>query len=409
MTAKQPPVTDWLTDFDHASREYAQNAPRVWEEIRSSGCPVAHTERYGGAWLPTTYADVKAIAYDTEHFTSRAVVVSNARPGPDDLPAPIGGAPPITDPPFHQDARRILLPAFAPKKIAALEDRARALCNELLDELGDADVFDAATAYAAHIPPSIIAQMLGFPDEDREYFLEIVAKILEEIDVPAEERRDGGLELDGYFDRQIADHIENPRDDLTSHLLNAELFGDKLDMRIVRGTMVLILVAGIDTTWSGIGASIYHLASHPEDLARLVAEPELIDTAVEEFLRAYAPVTMARMVAKPVEISGCPMNVDDWVLLPFPSANLDPAQFEDPNTVKIDRLENRHSAFGLGIHRCVGSNLARLEMKVAIEEFVKRYPKFELADADNVMWSGGQVRGPREMGIRVLERGEVSA
>ena len=166
--------------------------------------------------------------------------------------------------------------------------------------------------------------------------------------------------------------------------------------------MVLILVAGIDTTWSAIGSAMWHLAHNPEDLARLVNEPDLMPVAIEEFLRFYAPVTMARLVKHDMEYLGCPMKEDDWILLGFPAANRDPVAFKDADQFIIDRAENRHVAFGLGIHRCAGSNLARLEMRVAIEEFIARYPRFELADPEAVTWAPGQIRGPRHLPIRIL-------
>ena len=166
--------------------------------------------------------------------------------------------------------------------------------------------------------------------------------------------------------------------------------------------MVLLMVAGIDTTWSAIGASLWHLAQHPDDRRRLASDPSLIPTAVEEFLRAYAPVTMARMVAKDFELEGCPLKKDDWVLLPFPAANRDPGVFPDADRVIIDRAENRHAAFGLGIHRCIGSNLARMELRIALEEWIARYPDFELVDPDAVTWSAGQVRGPRTLPVTIL-------
>jgi cytochrome P450 len=174
-------------------------------------------------------------------------------------------------------------------------------------------------------------------------------------------------------------------------------------MEHVFGTMLLILVAGIDTTWSAIGSAIWHLAHNPEDLERLVNEPDLMPVAIEEFLRFYAPVTMARLVKHDMEYLGCPMKEDDWILLGFPAANRDPVAFKDADQFIIDRAENRHVAFGLGIHRCAGSNLARLELRVAIEEFIKRYPRFELADASAVTWAPGQIRGPRNLPIRVLQ------
>jgi hypothetical protein len=124
--------------------------------------------------------------------------------------------------------------------------------------------------------------------------------------------------------------------------------------------------------------------------------------AVEEFLRFYAPVTMARLVNEDFEFYGCPMKKDDWVLLGFPAANRDPEAFENADTFIIDREVNRHAAFGLGIHRCVGSNLARLELRIAIEEFIARFPTFELANSSDVTWAPGQVRGPRQIPIHVL-------
>jgi hypothetical protein len=175
-----------------------------------------------------------------------------------------------------------------------------------------------------------------------------------------------------------------------------------LSLEHVRGTMVLTLVAGIDTTWSAIGSAIWHLAQHPEDLARLVKEPELLPVAIEEFLRYYAPVTMARLVKEDLDFHGCSMKKDDWVLVGFPAANRDPMVFKDADKFIIDRAVNRHAAFGLGIHRCVGSNLARMELRVAVEEFIQRYPQFELADPSGVTWAPGQVRGPRAIPLRVL-------
>jgi len=402
MTNK-PPVTDWEHDFDHTDPTYVADPYPIWDELREK-CPIAHSDRYGGTWLPVTHADVAAIAYDTDHFTSRSVVVSEIRPGDDDLPAPIGVAPPITsDPPFHMGARRLLLPAFGPKKIAEYEPFTRDLCRELLDAIDGKAEVDAAVEYAQHIPLRVIVKMLGFPQDDADLFRRFIHQVLEDVDMSAEERQELIMhgELDAYIDARVDEHLSEPRDDLTTFLLEAELDGNKLHPDHVRGTMVLLMIAGIDTTWSAIGASLWHLAQHADDRKRLATEPELMDTAVEEFLRAYAPVTMARLVAKDFQIDGCPMHEGDWVLLPFPAANRDPGVFPDADRVVIDRAENRHAAFGLGIHRCIGSNLARMELRVALEEWMARYPDFELFDSGAVTWSAGQVRGPRTIPVRI--------
>jgi cytochrome P450 len=395
------PVVDFATDWDHTDPQWVNNPYPIWEDLRER-CPVAHTERYGGGWFPTTHDAVSRIANDTDHFTSRLVVVTKNKFPPNSPPAPVGPAPPITsDPPFHQIARRLLLPAFAPGPINALEPQIRALCNKHLDAQRGRDVIDAGSDYAQFIPPGVIAHMLGFPPEDDEKFREFVHLVLDLIDLEPEVRGPMFEPMAEYFTQQIEDHIANPRDDLTSFLLNVEVNGSKLAPEHVRGSMVLILVAGIDTTWSAIGSSIWHLATHPDDLARLVNEPDLMPLAVEEFLRFYAPVTMARLVREDYEFDGCPMKKDDWILLGFPAANRDPEAFDDADTFIIDRAVNRHAAFGLGIHRCVGSNLARLELRIALEEFTKRYKKFELDESSGVTWAPGQVRGPRHIPLRV--------
>jgi cytochrome P450 len=395
-----PPVEDWATDFDHTDDVWAADPYPIWSELRET-CPVAHSPRYGGVWLPTRHEDVAAIAYDTDTFTSRSILVTEFRP-PHEL-APRGIAPPISsDPPFHKSARRLLLPAFSPQAIEKLEPFTRTYCGDLIDAMRGRDIVDAAEEYAQHIPVRVIAHMLGFPEEDADRFRGFVKHVLEGVSLPMEERAEGMMVLFEYLRAQIQDHIDNPRDDLTTYFLNCELEGERLDEAHVGGTIALLLLAGIDTTWSAIGASLWHLAGTAGDRERLVNEPDLLPIAMEELLRAYAPVTMARLVREDVEWNGCPMKAEEWVLLPFPAANRDPQMFEDADKVILDREENRHSAFGLGIHRCAGSHLARMELRVALEVWLEAFPSFELADPDAVQWSGGQVRGPRKLPIRIV-------
>jgi cytochrome P450 len=397
--AEHPPVTDWIKDFDHTDDAWAADPFPIWDQLRSE-CPVAHSDRYGGVWLPTRHEDVAAVAYDTEHFTSRSIIVSEHRP-PDFL-APAGIAPPISsDPPYHMDARRMLLPIFSPQAVDKLEPSTRAYCQELIAAMEGKDVVDAAEEYAQHIPVRVIANMLGLPPEDGDQFRGFVHDILEGVARPLEERAEGFMALFEYLKHHIEDHIEHPRDDLITFLLESELHGQKLDPFQVARTIALLLIAGIDTTWSAIGASLWHLAKTPADRQRLVDEPSLLPVAMEELLRAYAPVTMARLVKEEVEIGGCPMKPEDWVLLSFPAANRDPEFFDRPDEVILDRSPNRHAAFGLGIHRCAGSHLARMELRVALEEWLAAFPVFALADPDAVRWSGGQVRGPRALPLRV--------
>jgi cytochrome P450 len=393
------PVADWATDFSHVEPEWAADPYPIQDDLRQR-CPIAHTGRFGGAWLPTRYEDVAAIAYDTERFSSRSIILSNFRP-PRDL-APIGGSPPISsDPPFHHDARKLLLPAFTKAAVQRQEQPTRAFCHSLIDGFAGQDVVDAAGDYAQHIPMRVISDMLGFTPEDGPQFRVFVEDLLEGINLPPDERIERVSRLFDYLLVQVHEHIDNPRDDLTTYLLDAELYGQKLSPDHVVGTMALLLIAGIDTTWSAIGASLWHLAKTPADRERLAAEPALLPTAMEEFLRAYAPVTMARLVKEDVHWHGVDMKADDWILLSFPAANRDPAQFDQAREVVIDRAVNRHAAFGLGIHRCVGSHLARMELRVALEVWLERIAGFTLPDPAAVTWSTGQIRGPRTLPLRI--------
>jgi hypothetical protein len=392
------PVADWATDFSHLEWEWSADPYPIQDDLRQH-CPIAHTERFGGGWLPTRYADVAAIAYDTERFSSRSIIMSNFRP-PREV-APVGGVPPISsDPPFHHEARKLLLPAFTKSEVGRQEPGTRALCHELIDALDGQSVVDAARDYAQHIPMRVIAAMLGFPAGDGPQFREFVENTLEGVNLPPDERVARMAGLFDYLLVQIHDHIDHPRQDLTSFLIDAEMNGVKLEPSHVAGTMALLLIAGIDTTWSAIGASLWHLAKTPADRERLLAEPGLLPTATEEFLRAYAPVTMARLVKRDMRWGGVDMKADDWVLLSFPAANRDPEQFDRAGQVVIDREVNRHAAFGLGIHRCVGSHLARMELRVALEVWLERIPRFTLDDPAAVTWSAGQIRGPRALPLR---------
>jgi cytochrome P450 len=395
------PVSDWTSDFSHLEPEWAADPYPIQDDLRRR-CPIARTDRFGGGWLPTRYEDVAAIAYDTERFSSRSIIMSNFRP-PRAL-APVGGSPPISsDPPFHHDARKLLLPVFTKTAVTRQEPRTRALCHSLIDAFDGQHVVDAARDYAQHIPVRVIAGMLGFPAEDGPQFREFVEDLLEGINLPPDERVARVSRLFDYLLVQVHDHIDDPRDDLTSYLINAELYGRRLDPSHVVGTMALLLIAGIDTTWSAIGASLWHLAKTPGDRQRLVAEPGLLPTATEEFLRTYAPVTMARLVKEDMHWRGSDMKADDWILLSFPAANRDPAQFDRADEVIIDREVNRHAAFGLGIHRCIGSHLARMELRTALDAWLQRIPEFTLEDPAAVTWSAGQIRGPRTLPLRIRQ------
>jgi cytochrome P450 len=386
------PVTDWVHDFDHTDPRWTEDPFPIWDELRAAS-PVVHTQRFLGCYMPTTYDAVREIAQDTEHFSSRRVIVRDVRP------EVTSAAPPITsDPPDHKPAKQLLLPPFTPDAMKKLEPRVRAICNELIDGFIEDGRCDAAARYTKHIPVRAIAHLLGIPESDSDRFIKWIHEILElGIKDDATMMR-AVQEMTGYFVGHLEARKRNPTDDLISTLMRAkDRNGEPLSDLHVLGSLRLLLIAGIDTSWSAIGASLWHLARTPSDRARLIAEPALMPTAIEELLRAFAPVTMAREVVKETVVSGCPVKPGNMVLLSFPAANRDPRMFPDADKVVIDRQENRHAAFGLGIHRCVGAHLARLEMTLAIEEWLKRIPEFRLDPAGLVSWSEGTVRGPRQL------------
>lgn len=394
-------MKDWLNDFDHADPDYNRDLHEIWRDMRAR-CPIAHSPRYGGLWLPLTEELVRQIAYDTRHFSNHGAVVGHVEGSE---PRPVGSAPPITsDPPYHGPAKRLLLPAFAPKRIEAKEDEIRAVCRECLDAVADrrpGDEIDGAVEYAQHIPVRVMSRMLGVPRSDEDLMREFVHALIEGVDRPEAEQRADRLRVDAYLDQLIDAHRQEPRGSIIDDLLAARVEGEPIEPRHVRGMVLLLLMAGIDTTWSAIGSGLWHFATHPEDLARIQCEPELWPTAIEELLRAYAPVTMGRRVVEDVEVAGRTLKKGEWVLLPFPAANRDPQAFPDADKVMLDREVNRHAAFGLGIHRCIGSNLARLELQVALQEFIARVPEFHLANPEQVRWSAGQIRGPRALPLTI--------
>lgn len=390
MSAR-PTVRDWATDFDHLDPNWVNDPFPIWDEMRKT-CPIAHTERFMGVYFPSRYEDVRAVAYDTEHFSSRRIIVR-------ETPPPRIPAPPITsDPPEHRPARMVLLPPFTPDAMKKLEPRARALANELIDKFIARGTADAAVEYAQEIPVRLIAHMLGLPESDGDLYRKWIKMVLEDGITNVAIAVQAAGEMQQYFGAYVQERMKKPGDDLISYLSSVEFKGEKLTPENVIGSLRLLLIAGIDTTWSAIGSCIWHLARTPEDRRRLVEDPSLMPTAIEELLRAYAPVTMAREVVKETAINGCTFKPGEMVLLSFPAACRDPEIFPDADKVVIDRKENRHAAFGLGIHRCVGSNLARLEMTVAVEELLKRIPEFSLNG--EVKWSEGTVRGPRRLPIK---------
>jgi len=388
------PVSAWESDFDVLDEKYIADPFAIWDQLRES-CPIAHTDRRGSTWLPTRYEDVTAIAHDIDHFSSLEVAVIPFEGEEPEEPVLPYGLPPISaDPPLHTWTRRLLLPWFSHTRVQSYEAMTRGLCTGLIDGFIAAGGADAASDYAQQIPVRVIAHILGVSPDLSDTFTGWVRDVLEFAD--DQDRRVNGVQgLLEYFIEEVAKRRARPGDDLLSELLRTEVDGVPIEDSLVLGAAALVLIAGVDTTWSAIGSSLWHLATHEADRKRMVEDPEVMSLAVEELLRAYSPVTMARIVTTDVEYAGCPMKAGDKILMNFPAANRDPEVFHDADEVVLDRAHNRHVAFGSGIHRCAGSNLARMELRVALEEWLRRIPEFRLDEGEEVTWAGGQVRGPR--------------
>ena len=391
------PVADLATDYDMFDPDYLRDPFSAWAELRDQGCPIAHTDRYGGSWLPTRYDDLQAMAKMVPELSSKSPIVIDMPDAlaKDDATGYNAAAPISADPPEQSWTRRALLPHFTPKGIEKDRSYTEQLCHDLIDGFIADGKCDAAVDYAQQIPPRVIARKLGVDEGMVDDFIEWVRGVLELGLQQPELRAKYRDVIREFFAAEVADRRANPKDDLITALCQTEHEGELLPDVVVIGMCNLQLVAGIDTTWSSIGSALWHFAGHEDDRRRMVAEPELWDTAVEELLRYYAPVTMARNAAEDVEYGGVTFKKGDKILMNFPGANHDPDHFEDAHEVQLDRQRNRHVAFGIGIHRCAGSNLARMEMEVALKTWFERIPEFTLSDPDAVTWAGGQVRGPR--------------
>ena len=398
-----PSVENWASDFDLFDPGYVRDPYSVWQTLRD--CPVLTSERWGGSHMVIGYEAVVAASANTAALTS--TLGTSAAPTLDDRTDPNRPRSIInSDPPDHAPVRRVILPSFSPQAVASYEPVTRKLCESLMAKIttpapqGTNGHIDAAVDYAQQIPARVIGRILGVPESKTDEFIGWVRDVLETGVQNPEQRVIAFNALNAYLSEQIAERRREPQDDLITRLTEAALpDGSLVSDRDIIGNLALLLIAGIDTTWSAIGASLWHLAQHPEHRQALRDDPNLWPTAIEELLRGFAPVMMGRIAIADTEVSGCPVAAGRRVLLSFPAANRDPAVFENPDQIQLDREHNRHLAFGSGIHRCAGSNLARMELRIALQVWLEHIPEYSLADPAAVAWAGGQVRGPRSIPI----------
>ena len=295
-----------------------------------------------------------------------------------------------TDPPDHTRLRTLVNKAFTPRAIRALMPRIDEIVAEHVERLAPSGEMDLIADFASSIPVIVIAEMLGVPAEDRARFRHWSEEIVRTLGISSVEdaraSARAGRELRAYFESIAEERRQNPKDDLLSALLQAEEEGDRLSWDEVVGTLILLLLAGNETTTNLIGNGMLALLRNPEQLEALRADPELTDSAVEELLRYDGPVqATSRITLEDVEIRGTKIPALTELIALIGSANRDPDQFSDPDVLDVHRSDNRHLAFGFGIHFCLGSNLARYEARTAIRALVDHFPGMKLA-TDHVEW-----------------------
>jgi cytochrome P450 len=358
----------------------------VWDDYRAmhAGCPVGHSSKYGGFTFLAKLEDIFAAEQQPDVF---AVAPSMLLPafGTDVPMIPID-----IDPPMHAIYRKILLPLFTPRMLDVLTPGIRQTAQELASAIAAQDVADASKHFARPVVTIVFSRLCGFPEEDWPKFDQWVDDIIYERTVDPERAFAAGNAVRTYFDELLQRRRGAPReDDLISVLLEARIEdGRPLTHDELISYCYLLFVAGLDTTAWAIRAGLWYLARTPAAQAELRAHPERVPAAAEEFLRMLSPVQgMARTCLRDTVVRGQEIREGERVVLVFGAGNRDPEAFEDPDTIRFDRTKNRHLAFGGGIHRCLGSNLGRRELQIAIEEFLQCVPTFT-AEEPLESWHG---------------------
>ncbi|MER7363968.1 cytochrome P450 [Nonomuraea wenchangensis] len=397
MSEKKCPV------LDIAKVNNAHGHVEAYATVREGG-PVARSEDLGGYWALLGYTEVREGANDTERLCSGLGSTIPAL-GMTFRPIPVE-----VDPPHHRNYRKILVPELRPDRVADWTDLIRRKADEAIDtfiENGKGDL----CAIARYMPPAVIAAILGVPEDGP-----LMVKLTDDINRAATEndaegKKNANIALFRYVD-QIVTAAEQSEDraDLLTFIAKAEIEGAPIGHDIAVAMTVTLVIAGQETTVNGIGGSLWRLGAHQDVKKRLIEDPSLIPAAVEESLRLESPVQMmGRTATSDFELQGVPISKGDRVGLAFGAANVDPAKFESPEKFDLDRTGNPHVAFGHGIHRCIGEHLARLEMRVAIEQVLTRMPDFAL---DGEIEIGSNIpinRGPKAVPVTFTPGSRVYA
>jgi cytochrome P450 len=303
------------------------------------------------------------------------------------------------DPPDHKLYRKVLDPLFAPKRMALLEEPVTALADELIDRFEGRDEIDFAAEFSIPLPSQVFLTLLGLPLDELPRFLAMKDGIIRPDTVTGKGRfqpeavahqRATALSIYDYFDTVLDERAAEPRDDLLTTFLATEVDGRAITRHEILDICFLFLIAGLDTVTASLDCFFAYLAEHPEQRRRIVEDPDVIPSAVEELLRWETPVMgVIRVATEDTELGGCPIRAGQHVSVLLGSANTDDDEFGDGDEVRLDRDPNRHLAFGGGVHRCLGSHLARQELRVALRVWHRRIPDYSIAPGAQLQYTTG--------------------
>jgi cytochrome P450 len=378
----EPRLTDRdVTQFDIEDADYVQDIYGVFAEMNRCA-PVTWAQTHGGHWVVTGYEAVRKASQDWETFTSELGVMHPS--------VGVSDTPPITtDPPVQQLYRKLILPYFTPTAVNRIEAATRRHANAIIDTfIGDGHA-DLSTQFAEVLIPLVFfAEVVHLPDELLPSFM---ARTVGHA-TPHEHSMALAELAGGFVDARYA---SPPVGDVMDALIGGSLAGVPLTREQVRKVATILLIGGTDTTRNVITTGLWYLAGHPGLRRRLIDHPEVMPSMVEELLRMFGSVQLVgRTVTTATEIGTSALCPGDKVVLSVAAAGRDPAEFPDPEQFDIERTPNRHIAFGVGVHRCVGSNLARMEIRVALEEILKRIPDYRMRDGERYVRRSGHVHGP---------------
>ncbi len=359
-----------------------------WDVIRER-CPAFWNDIEGGGhWVLTRFDDVRETLQKVEIFSTESTIVSD--PNPEYMLLPL-----FLDPTQHLKYRQLYNAKFSPGAVERLSPKARQACRETIETFLASGECDFIHDFADVFPTQVFLLALGLPLEDAPQIVDWVRKIFLGLagtdTVVADE---ANAALTDYFVQLLDDRRKHPGDpdtDMITYFMQARIDGEPISQEYLLSMLVTLVMAGLDTTKSQLGFNFHHLATHPDDRRRLVADPSLIPAAIEEMLRAFAFVPPARKLATDIDYKGCPMKKGQMVLMPLWSANRDGRAFPDSTEVLLDRTPNRHIAFGAGPHRCAGAHLARRELLIAIEEWHALIPDYELGTGAPLVEHGWQI------------------